>query len=268
VSVLDPFDGISPHHAWGPADAETDCAGTSPDCVFTAAKAQALLGVAERPADLEVTARNSSTRVATLVARGATSSASFSGTTARTELGLRSTWFYVGVLSLRPSATTITYGASVRLSGLARRGGTAGWGAATLQRRRVGETTWTTLGDALPNGEWARTVKPRRANDYRVRSGNATGEAQRILVRTKLAFAAPAAPFARLRGSVRPAAGGILVSLARKGADGTWAPVATGRTAADGSFVFAISRLGTYRARADAGAGLLAGSALVTVPPP
>jgi SpoIID/LytB domain protein len=266
VSVLDPHDDISPHHAWGPKDAETDCAGTSPDCVFTAAKAQTLLGLVQRPVDLEVTARNSSTRVATLVARGATTSASFSGTTARTELGLRSTWFYVGVLSLKPAATTITYGGSVSLSGLARRGGTAGWGAATLERRRVGESAWETVGEPLPNGAWAATVRPKRANDYRVVSGNANGEAQRILVRTRVAFLPPKAPFTRLRGTVRPAAAGILVTIARRRTDGTFARVGTTRTLADGGFSLRISQSGTYRARADAGANLLEGSALVTVP--
>jgi stage II sporulation protein D len=267
VSVLDEHDDISPHHAWGPKDAEIDCAGTSPDCVFTAAKVQTLLGLAERPVDLEVTARNSSTRVATLQATGKTTGASFTGTEARTELGLRSTWFYVGVLSLQPSVTTVTYGGSVRLSGLARRGGTVGWGTAALQRRRAGETSWETVGAPLPNGAWERIVRPKGANDYRVVSGNATGEAQRILVRTKVAFLAPKPPFARLRGSVRPAGSGIFVTLARRRADGSFVRVGTTRTAADGSFSFAVGRLGTYRARADAGANLLVGSALVTIPP-
>ena len=267
VSVLDEHDDISPHHAWGPKDAEIDCAGTSPDCVFTAAKVQTLLGLAERPVDLEVTARNSSTRVATLQATGKTTGASFTGTEARTELGLRSTWFSVGVLSLQPSVTTVTYGGSVRLSGLARRGGTAGWGTATLQRRRAGETSWETIGGPLPNGVWERVVRPKGANDYRVVSGNATGEAQRILVRTKVAFLAPKPPFALVRGFVRPAGSGILVTLARRRADGSFVRVGTTRTAADGSFSFAVATLGTYRARADSGANLLVGSALVTIPP-
>jgi hypothetical protein len=161
----------------------------------------------------------------------------------------------------------VTYGGSVRLSGLARRGGTAGWGTAALQRRRAGETSWETVGDPLPNGAWERTVRPKGANDYRVASGNATGEAQRILVRTKVAFLAPKPPFARLRGSVRPAGSGILVTLARRRADGSFVRVGTTRTAADGSFSFAVGRPGTYRARADAGANLLVGSALVTSPP-
>ena len=114
---------------------------------------------------------------------------------------------------------------------------------------------------------WERVVRPKGANDYRVASGNATGEAQRILVRTKVAFLAPKPPFARLRGSVRPAGSGILVTLARRRADGSFVRVGTTRTAADGSFSFAVGRPGTYRARADAGANLLVGSALVTIPP-
>ncbi|HSK15478.1 MAG TPA: SpoIID/LytB domain-containing protein [Gaiellaceae bacterium] len=267
VSVSDPYDTISPHHVWGPADAEVDCAGTARDCVFTAAQVESGLGLALIPVDLRVTARNSSGRVALLEATTPAGTTTFSGTTARTKLALRSTWFSVGVLSLERSATTVVYGGKVKLSGLARSGGTAGWDAAHLQRRPYGATAWTTVGEALPRGAWTKTVRPPVRTDYRAVSGNATGAAARVKVRTRVTFSVPRKPYTRLAGAVGPARAGISVTLERKRADGTWKLVATTSTKADGGFSFTISRLGTYRARADAGGGYVAGGATVTVPP-
>ncbi|HXV57403.1 MAG TPA: SpoIID/LytB domain-containing protein [Gaiellaceae bacterium] len=266
VSVADPYDTLSPHHAWGPEDAETDCPGTSPDCVFGASAIRAKLGLTQSPVDLAVTARNSSGRVATLEARTAGTTTKLAGTAARTKLGLRSTWFFVGVLSLERSATTVTYGSSVTLSGIARRGGTAGWDAAYLQRRPAGETSWIPVGAELPNGTWTRAPTPKRTTDYRVVSGNATGAASQVSVRTRVVLHAPTAPYTKLTGFVRPARKGVVVTLERRRADGTWAVRAQTATSATGGFSFRISAAGTYRARADAGAGLEPGSDTVAVP--
>jgi stage II sporulation protein D len=266
VSVADPYDSISPHHAWGPKDAEVDCAGTSADCVFTAAQLRSALGLSWSPADAEVTARNGSSRVASLAVSGA-GVATFPGTTARVKLGLRSTWFYVGVLSVTPAHTTVTYGSWVSLSGLTRSGGTSGWGTAQLQRKRSGETGWTSIISGLPNGRWVRSVKPVITTDYRVVSGNAVGVAARVSVRTRVALSKPVAPYTRLAGTIGPARKGILVTLYRKRTDGTWALTARTSTTTGGRFSVRISRTGTYRARADAGAGFLAGTADVRVPP-
>ena len=267
VSVVDPHDSISPHHAWGPEDAEVDCPGTSADCVFTAAQIRTALGLAQSPLDLQVTARNSSSRVSSLEARGATATTTFSGSAARADLGLRSTWFNVGVLSVTSSVPTVTYGGSVTLSGLARSGGTSGWGAADLQRKRSGEAGWTRIATALPDGSWSRVVKPIVATDYRVVSGNAAGAASRVSVRTRVTISTPQAPHTKLSGSIGPARSGIAVTLQRMRRDGTWAFSARTQTGESGAFSFALSRLGTYRVRADAGAGYLRGSARVTLPP-
>ena len=267
VSVDDPFDSISPHHAWGPGDAELDCAGTSPDCVFAAAEMRDALDLSASPSDLLVTARNSSSRVATLEATAGGGTAAFTGAEARAALHLRSTWFHVGVLSLAPSTATVTYGRPVTLSGLARRGGTSGWGTAHLERRRLGDAGWATLGPAIPSGSWTRQVTPGIATRYRIVSGNATGEARLVSVRTLVTLAAPRAPFTRLSGSVGPARGGITVTLKRRRGDGSWAVVARAPTTSAGRFSFSIARPGTYRARADAGAGFLAGWDTVVVPP-
>jgi stage II sporulation protein D len=266
VSVPDPYDSISPHHAWGPQDPEVDCTGTSPDCVYTAARVQTALQLSQTPLDLRVAARNSSGRVASLEATGATTSATFTGTVSRTKLGLRSTWFSVGVLSVKPSVSTVTYGGKVTLSGLARSGGTSGWGTAHLQRKRYGESAWISL-STLADGSWSRTYTPVIRTDYRVVSGNAIGAPVTVFMRTRVTVAKPRAPYRQLSGSIGPARAGIVVTLLRQRTDGTWATWAKTTTKSLGKFSFSLSRLGTYRARADAGAGYLAGSATVTLPP-
>jgi hypothetical protein len=266
VSVADPYDGISPHHAWGPADGEVDCPGTAPDCVFTAARIRDAFGLGVLPTDLLVTARNASSRVGVLEARTGGGSSTFSGTISRTRLGLRSTWFYVGALSLTSPTTTVTYGGSVAFTGLARSGGTSGWGSAHLERRRHGETGWTGVASALPNGTWKRSVVPIVRTDYRVASGNATTAARTILVRTRVRVSKPKPPYERLSGTIGPGRDGITVTLRRKRADGTWVIRARTQTTASGAFVFKLSQGGTFRASADAGAGLLGGYAVVTIP--
>jgi SpoIID/LytB domain protein len=182
VPVNDPYDSISPHHRWGPLDAETDCDGTARDCVFSGAQIQAKLGLAVTPTDLRVTARNGSNRVAALRAT-AGGTTTFTGTQSRTKLGLRSTWFFVGALSIKASSGTVTRGTTVTLSGLARRGNTAGWGSALLQRRSVGATKWTTIGKPLPDGAWSRVRRPTVTTDFRVLTGNAATSPKRVVVR-------------------------------------------------------------------------------------
>ncbi|MBA2537493.1 MAG: SpoIID/LytB domain-containing protein [Actinobacteria bacterium] len=264
VSVEDPYDSISPHHLWGPLDAELDCPGTSPDCTYTAPQLQTALGLTELPIDVTAT-RNASSRVASVRATGATTTRSIPSSTMRTKLGLRSTWFYVGVLSLEHAPGTVVYGSSSALSGLARRGGTAGWGSTHLQRKRYGETSWTTVADITPlsDGSWSRTAKPIITTDYRIVSGSATGIARRVYVRTRVRFDPPAYP--TLKGSVGPAKSGVSVRLERKRLDKTWAFVSTKLTNASGAFAFTVSKRGEYRALADAGVGYLGGSTTVTV---
>ena len=249
VSVTDAFDSISPYHAWGPL-------------TYTAAQMQTALGLADPPGDMTV-ALNLSSRVASVTARGASGTTTIPGTTARTKLGLRSTWFRIGVLSLDTDRATVDYGGSLTLSGLARSGGTRGWGSAHLQRRRYNETGWTTVGAALASGAWGSARQPIIRSDFRVVSGNATGIAQRIEVRTRVRFTSTSQT--RLRGAIGPAKGGVAVTLSRLGADGSWRIVKSTTTAADGTFAFAISATGRYRAAADAGGGYLRGSATTLV---
>lgn len=177
--------------------------------------------------------------------------------TLRFRMQAKSARFWIGVLSLRPARTKITYGNAVTVRGIARSGGTIGWGSAYVQRNVDG--SWSPVGRALPNGTWSRTYEPRRSTDYRVRSQNATGYEARVSVATKVRFYAPRAPYRRLEGFIAPTRGGVVVKLERKRTDGTWAAISTASTGSDGKFAFTLARGGTYRASADAGARLLVG---------
>jgi integrase-like protein len=156
----------------------------------------------------------------------------------------------------------------VALTGLTRRGATGGWRVAKLQQRLAGQTAWTVVKAPLPDGAWTITRRPRRAMDYRVVSGNARGQTEHVAVRTKVTMSASGRSPTRMRGAIRPAGRGVRVTLHRRGRDGSWTLVSAIRTGAGGRFSFTVSRRpGTYRARADAGTGLLAGSATVTLRP-
>src|SRR5207248_2854057 len=59
-------------------------------------------------------------RVQSVVATGSKGEASATGSEVRAALGLRSTWFQVGVLALGAPTAPLTYGTTAALSGIAR----------------------------------------------------------------------------------------------------------------------------------------------------
>ncbi len=85
VSVDDPYDTLSPYHSWGPV-------------AFTEQQLRARLGsrLPQGLAELTVK-RNKSGRVGTVIAVGAHKRTEISGSTMRSLLGLRSTWFTIDV---------------------------------------------------------------------------------------------------------------------------------------------------------------------------
>lgn len=162
VSVNDPFDSLSPHHRWGPSDAEDDCPGSGRDCVWTAGQLRNLLDQAPSGLrDITVT-RNASRRVATAHLRGAGGSPSISGATMRSALGLRSTWFTVGVLRITGGGT-IERGERRTLALLVRN-----LSGVKLQRRPAGGA-WITVRD-VPRGESTFVSRPRVTTKYRLRT--------------------------------------------------------------------------------------------------
>jgi stage II sporulation protein D len=170
-SVPDPFDSISPHHRWGPMDADDDCPNAGRDCVWRGSAMRRALGLSSL-GDLTVS-RNSSSRVAEVhVSPG---SVDLSGATFRSRLGLRSTWFTIGVLRLT-GATTIDEGQKATLAALARHAGSA-----TLQRRRSGESAWTTVRSV--EGKASISVRPGATTFFRLSSPAAATAPVRVRVR-------------------------------------------------------------------------------------
>jgi stage II sporulation protein D len=242
VSVPDPYDSASPHHTWGPV-------------AVPAQKAATALRLAAPPVDGRVTV-NGSARAAELVLTLADGSETIvSAADARAKLGLRSTWFRVGVLSLRPPAKrVVTYGTRVRLPGFAR-----GVSGVVLERRIVG-SVWEKAADIKParDGSFRLAFKPELTADYRLAAPKLAAESLRLSVAPNVKLEAPASPTS-LRGTARPAFPGATVVIQRQ--EGTrWVKAATAVLDEAGAFEAAFELVpGTYRARLAPGRGFAAG---------
>jgi stage II sporulation protein D len=171
VSVKDPYDTVSPYHDWGPV-------------AVTAQELGSAVGVKGRIVDATVT-RNSSRRVKTLgltiLSRGTERTQPIPGATAAAALGLRSTWFSVGVLSLQPPSPNpaVSSGTRVRLSGVVR--GVRG----VVLQRRSGGMPWTTLRPVVPaprTGAFHISVKPNVTTEYRLATARDAAAYVRIRV--------------------------------------------------------------------------------------
>jgi stage II sporulation protein D len=252
VGVVDRYDGISHHHDWGPRDAETDCVGTRRDCVWGARTMKTRLG-SRAPSglrDLTVTL-NGSDRVATVRAVGSSGTTTIAAGTFQAVLGLRSTWFSIGVLRVSPSPARIEWGQGSRLSVLAR-----GMPRSVLQRKRYGGS-WENV--RAVTGRVRLEVAPRIRTSYRVASRYATGALARIAVAPKLRFRQEQTR-SSLAGIMRPKRAGTTVAVQRLTADG-WKKVAEATVDADGNWRATLRvRAGTYRAYAAPGNGLIAGT--------
>jgi len=199
---------------------------------------------------------NPSGRAQTVTVKGSGGTSTISGLDVsggmRSLLGLKSTWFRIGVLRLSVGRTNVEPGARVMVRGLAR-----GAAAARLERKR-GSDPWETILELQlgSDGSFAVPRRPQGTTSFRVRVqrfyGTTLGAAARSGVATIMVKARPAlfAPVDRsgLSGIVSPAEGGVAVAVQRRSPDG-WTTV--GRTVTDpvGRFriPFALSD-GTYRA--------------------
>jgi stage II sporulation protein D len=240
VSVPDPYDSISPHHKWGPF-------------AFTGVKLAKVLKMPGRVVDLEPEV-NSSGRIKTLNVTGTMRSMSIAGNELRRRLGLRSTWFSVGVLSLSAPEQPLVYGSRVRLNGVAR-----GLKQAVLQQKK--RTEWQSLANLKAGEEGAVTavVKPAVSTYYRLTSGKAVAAPVRVPV-ASLARFYPARTPDRLRGYVRPLGlAGANVLIQRQEGPG-WATVARTTVDPEGNFLAKLQlTTGVYRAWVASGRGYVAG---------
>jgi SpoIID/LytB domain protein len=240
VSVSDPYDTISPYHNWGPF-------------AFTGAGLARKMKMKGRVVDLQAEL-NSSGRIKTLTFVGTKSTLTIPGADLRRRMGLRSTWFSVGVLSLSAPSTPVVYGSRGRLNGIAR-----GLPNAVLQQ--LNGTTWQSVATIKPDKEGAVTalVKPPVTMRYRLTSGKVTAASVRVPVASLARFYPPRTPD-QLRGYVRPLSlSGAPVTIQRQEGSG-WATVAQTAVEADGTFLAKLQlTTGVYRARVGSGRGFVAG---------
>ncbi len=231
VSVPDPYDALSPYHDWGPVT-------VTGKQVVTALKLPATL------TDIKTT-RGPTGRVASVDLFAQTLDVPILGTKFRSALGLRSTWFDVGILSLAvpaPSAP-IPYGTAIQLTGLIR-----GVGGVSLEQR-TSLATWGTVGPVAPavDGSVQLVETPTITTDYRL----ATAAAAAAYVRIRVTPVVTVTVFSltQVQGTVQPVLPDAPVQVQQQAPDLTWSDVATGVVNADGTFSIPVQLAsgGTYR---------------------
>jgi len=240
VSVPDPYDSISPHHDWGPY-------------VFTGTKLAKMLKMKGQVVDLQPEL-NSSGRIKVLNVIGTKGTLAVPGAVLRKKMGLRSTWFSVGVLSLAAPTQTVVYGGRAKLIGVAR-----GLTQAKLQQRQAG--TWTDVSSvkADKDGAVSVLVKPAVTTQYRLASGKVLAASVRVPV-APLARFYPVRTPTQLRGYVRPGSLAGTAVLIQKQQSAAWPTVAETTVGADGDFLAALQlTTGVYRARVNSGHGFVVG---------
>jgi stage II sporulation protein D len=244
VSVPDPYDTLSPYHDWGPFS-------------FTAAKLGKALHAQGRLVDVQVEA-NSSGRVAGVTAIGANGESTATGAAVRKALGLRSTWFSVGVVSLSPPAGSapVVYGGRAKLTGLARAVSSVG-----MESRVATAKTWTSGGRVKPgaDGTFTASLKPTTSTWYRLAVGTLRTAQVRVAVAPLVRFDLSPSQTS-FTGLVRPAMRDALVEIQRlKGTN--WSTVAKTRTDANSDFTATLQlSAGSYRARVTPGHGFVPGT--------
>ena len=244
VSVADPYDSLSPYHDWGPL-------------AFTPAKLKKVLKVPGRLLDVQTTVNNSK-RVDSVRAIGEMGEHVLTGAEVRTALGLRSTWFSVGVLALDPlPATTLQYGTSFRLTGLGR-----ALPDLRLEQRAPETAEWVVKRDVEidDDGSFSVAVKAAAPEEFRVTSGTIATPSTRLVVAPRVAVKV-SADLTTLKGSVRPVLPGRPVQIQRQNATtGRWGTVSKVDATHTGRFAWTPPLLdGTYRARVIASGGWAVG---------
>jgi hypothetical protein len=200
---------------------------------------------------------NGSGRVTTVTATGADGESTATGAAVRKALGLRSTWFSVGVVALTPPADSapLVYGGRTKLSGLARSVSQVG-----LEQRAATSGAWAVSGRVKPaaDGTLAVPVKPTVSTWYRLAVGTLRTAPVRVAVAPRVQFDLPAGAES-LRGLARPVLPKALVEIQRRGGT-AWRTVARTRVDASGAFAASVQlHTGTYRARVTPGRGFVPG---------
>jgi stage II sporulation protein D len=241
VSVPDPYDSISPHHSWGPYP-------------FSAARLAKAFKVPGALLDV-LTTVNRSARVDSVTAIGTRGRVSVTGPDVREILGLRSTWFRVGVLALDRPVGPAAYAAQTKLTGRAR-----SLGKVTLEQQ-ASPGVWEPAARIGPkrDGTFEASVKLTSPTVFRLSAGRGlVSGAVRVAVAPRVRIA-PVEIRTQLSGLVRPVLPGVTVTVQRETETG-WRAVASGKLDAAGRFVVKLELLpGVYRARVAPGRGFAPG---------
>jgi stage II sporulation protein D len=242
AAVPDPYDTLSPYHDWGPVLVSAKAAGEA-------------LGLDAPLLDLQPVGPDSG-HVTTATAVDPEGTTTLTGMQVQSALGLRSTWFELGWLSLTRPAGPVPAGGRLTIAGVAR-----GLTGVTVQMRVPGGT-WQTLGPVSPDSTGAFTVQvlPVGRTWYRLVSGRVRGAL--IRVETGGVVTATVAQDA-VAGAVAAKAAGAPIYLDRKDGE-SWITVSTAIAGTDGTFAFRPLPIpGTYRVRCTPGHGLPAGATSV-----
>jgi stage II sporulation protein D len=210
-SVSDPWDTYSPNHNWGPF-------------VYSADQLATRLGLAGSVESARVR-QNSSLRAASVGLRlSSGKTVSLSGTGVARTLGLKSTWFSIGALSVTTNVRRVLYGNAVKVVA------------------RVREAKGAVLQEQSPDGVWRTlrhvhdksvlSLEPRASAAFRLRIPGASGASVGVAVRPRLQVK-PLGP-RLLGGEVLPRiAGPVKVWRLERGA---WHVVSRPRILSSGKF--------------------------------
>ena len=244
ISVPDPYDTMSPYHNWGPTPVTSE----------TMSKSLKVPG----PITDATTVANRAGRVGKLNLVTPLAALTVPAATLRSAIGLRSTWFTVGVMSLSapvPSAP-VPYGVPLTLIGTVR-----GVPGVTLEQRVTGGT-WQSVGP-VASGLLKLTQRPAITTDYRL----ATATAAAAFVRIRVAPAIHVTTFTttQIGGSEQPVLPAAPVQVQEQSINGTWTTIASGTVNGDGTFsvLATLTPGGTYRVSIGPASGYSAG----TTPP-
>jgi SpoIID/LytB domain protein len=237
VPVADPYDVISPFHDWGPVPVTASQLAKKLNLQGTITDATTTLNASGRVAAIDLFAQQALSPVPT--------STLVRSSTVAGVLGLRSTWFGIGLMWLAPPPTgsVITYGSSVLLSGKIR-----GLAGVTLEQR-IGSGQWFSAATITPAGDGTLqlTETPTMTTDYRLATPLAAAGYVRIKVSPLLQISSVSS--AGVQGTEQPVLPGAPVTVQQLQPDQTWITVATGAVNADGTFFVATQLLAgaTYR---------------------
>lgn len=224
VSVPDPYDSASPVHRWGPVG-------------VTGAKLKRALKLAALPVDARVRTSRSGRASQLVLTLADGSEVAVAAGTIRTALALRSTWFRVGRLALRPPAKLpAVFGSKVRLTGLV-----GGVSNVFLERRLPGGG-WESV-TRVAKGEFAVPLRVEQTSDFRLMTGRVLGAVVKVAVAPRVTMKEP------LRGAVRPVWAGAEVEVQRQEGN-RWVSFTTATLDDAGRFdAGPDAPPGTYRAR-------------------